>query len=249
LQAIPAIRSAFIPLADDGRDSRWSKPFSLIKADFEPWLSFYAGYCDSRLFLAGSSVETALVPDYPVQALFSLRALDARLLHEPLVQIDAPVEYFDASRAPRAGRVAARSESLARAADAMHRSQLRRAVERGRDMGNALHEALLGNGLSNLIGAWEKRHGRKPNPHELHLMLTTGRAEPVKQAPPVVEAQAPARPAPPATRPAAAAASAYQETATSTEGDAPAARSKWWYLFHAAGLVAAGAMLYILAAA
>jgi hypothetical protein len=181
LQAVPAMRSALIPL-NAGEDANWSKPFSLLKADFEPWLSYYTGYRNSLLFLpaAGPIRRDAEALDYPVRALLELKKVDVRLIFEPPVQIDAPVEYFDATRAPGAGRDRGLAESLARAAEAMHRGQLRRAQERGLEMGNHLHEALLGDGLSNLIHAWEKVWQRKPTPHELHLMLTTGRTEPVK---------------------------------------------------------------------
>jgi hypothetical protein len=192
LQAVPAMRSALIPL-DAGEEANWSKPFSLLKADFEPWLSYYTGYRNSRLFLqaAGPIRRDPKALDYPVRALLELKKVDVRLIFEPPVQIDAPVAYFDAAHAPGAGRDRGLAESLARAAEAMHRGQLRRAQERGLEMGNHLHEALLGDGLSNLIHAWEKVWERKPTPHELHLMLTTGRTEPVK-TPAAADVRAPA---------------------------------------------------------
>ena len=180
LQGIPAIRSALIPTdSEEG----WSKPFSLIKADFEPWQSYYAGYLASRLFLQSSPGRAkAPVPDFPVRALFELKNADLRLLLEPLVQINGPVEYFDAGKAGETGHAPALAASLARASEATHRNQLKHARERGCAMGNALHEALLGEGMANLISAWEKRFQRKPTPHELHLMLTAGRAIPVQVA-------------------------------------------------------------------
>lgn len=184
LQAIPALRSALIPLDETSSGESWSKPFSLIKADFEPWLSFYSGYRSSRLFLERPSRgEDTPVLDFAIRALIDLKRFDSRLIIEPLVQIDGPVEYFDAERAPRPEQNQALSQSLARASEAMHRGQLRRAVERGRQMGDELHEALLGDGLANLIRAWEKAHQRKPSVQELHIMLTNGRTNPLQPSP------------------------------------------------------------------
>lgn len=262
LQAVPAIRSGLIPL-HDAEEASWSKPFSLVKADFEPWLSYYAGYRSSRLFLGKSSSAQPEL-DYPVRAFLELKKLDRALIVEPPVQIDGPVEYFDASRAPRAAHDRGISESLARAAEAMHRSQLRRAHERGRDMGNQLHDALLGDGLSNLIRAWEKAYGRKPSPHELHIMLTTGRTAPVKSPEPLVAptpAAAPTRaavhprPAPaPAPMPRPAAASTRPETpaqeqvlfSPAVETTSLLARPGVRYLLHLAGAAGAAGLAYVM---
>lgn len=201
LQAIPAMRSALIALApDDG--ASWSKPFTLTKADFEPWLAFYAGYCHSRLFLHGRKTADGKPElDYPLRALLQLRRLDPRLIVDPPVQIDGPVAYFDAARAGGNQRDPGLAATLARAAEAMHRSQLKRAFETGSEMGNHLHDALLGEGLAHLIRAWEQAYQRKPTPHELHIMLTTGRTTPV----PVPVAAAAASPAAAALAPTQAA--------------------------------------------
>jgi len=257
LQAVPAMRSALIPLEEDEAEG-WSKPFSLLKADFEPWTSYHAGYCSSRLFLGSATGEAGrLELDYPLQALLALRKLDPALILEPLVQIEGPVEYFDAARASQAHRDRSLAESLARAAEAMHRNQLRRAREWGVDLGNRLHDALLGDGLSNLIRAWEKAHGRKPSPHELHIMLTTGRIDPIKAAEPVVPAmRTPARPQP---APVPAAAVAIDPVSPKRTEPLPSARpahhsptspeprgSCWYYLIHLAGAAGMGALIYLL---
>lgn len=264
LQAVPAMRSALIPLEDD-EGGNWSKPFSLVKADFEPWLSYYAGYCNSRLFLGPvSGEEGRRALDYPVRALLALRKLDPALILEPLVQIEGPVEYFDVSRVPRAKWDGGLTQSLARAAEAMHRNQLRRAGECGLELGNQLHDALLGEGMSNLIRTWEKVHARKPSPHELHLMLTTGRVEPVKTPEPVVPvSQVPVRrqPAPvpaaspfvtPVPVPQASEARMEQQAASSRRPELRPSRpdestgSYWRYLIHLAGAAGMGALIYLL---
>lgn len=243
LQAIPAMRSALIALAVD-EGASWSKPFTLTKADFEPWLAFYAGYCNSRLFLHGRKAADGKPElDYPLRALLQLRRLDPRLIVDPPVQIDGPVTYFDAARAGGNQRDPGLAASLARAAEAMHRSQLKRAFETGSEMGNALHDALLGEGLAHLIRAWELAYQRKPTPHELHIMLTTGRTTPVPvpvPAPPAspavaAPAQAPVQAAKPAavpasrpprdslaTTPAAAAQQAVPEKPATQRAQAPA---------------------------
>lgn len=275
LQAIPAIRSGLIPLDEANEYDVWSKPFSLVKADFEPWLSFYTGYLGSRLFLNAPKRGQDGPPelDFPIRALLDLKKVDPRLIIEPPVQIDGPVEFFDAERAPHAERGAALAQSLARASDAMHKSQLRRAVERGRDMGNLLHDALLGDGVTNLIRAWERVYQRKPSVHELHVMLTTGRTAPV-QPRPAAPAAAEVNPVPPVPRstraaaPAAAtgsalhapgamprspvAAPATTEPPKAVEAVPFAAKepehSLLWYLAHATGLTCAGALIYLLLA-
>lgn len=176
VNAIPEIRSALIPLDDaDG----WSKPFSLAKADMEPWLSFFKGYRQSRLFMSQAAYDTdnpdAATIDYPVRALLELKNADARIITEPPVQINGQVEYFDTDGTLNAGYDASQFRALLRAAVLTHDKQLKLAEEKGRAMGDALYEALMGEGHSNLIGAWEKVFHRKPNIDELHQMLTAGR--------------------------------------------------------------------------
>jgi len=176
VNAIPDIRSALVPLDDE---DGWSKPFSLAKADLEPWLSYFKGYRQSRLFLA-HAVHDAANPDaasidYPVRALLELRRADARIITEPPVQINGQVDYFDTEAALAAGNDPGEFRVLLRGAILNHDKQLKLAEEKGREMGDALHEALMGEGHANLIGAWEKVFKRKPNIDELHQMLTSGR--------------------------------------------------------------------------
>jgi hypothetical protein len=176
VNAIPEIRSALIPL--DNADG-WSKPFSLSKADMEPWLSFFRGYRQSRLFM-NQAVSDATNPDaatidYPVRALLELKNADVRIITEPPVQINGQVEYFDTDGALNAGYDASEFRALLRGAVLTHDKQLKLAEEKGRAMGDALYDALMGEGHSNLIGAWEKVFHRKPNIDELHQMLTAGR--------------------------------------------------------------------------
>lgn len=267
LQMVPAMRSALIPLDADESEA-WSKPFSLVKADFEPWSSYYAGYRSSRLFLQAEAGQNGVAMlDYPVRALLELKRVDARFIIEPPVQIDAPVEYFDATRAPGTERNAGLDMSLTRAAEAMHRSQLRRAHERGREMGNDLYTALLGNGLSNLIAAWERSLHRKPTPHELHLMLTTGRAVPVGMSvpeprSPVVSGPAMRAPVRAKVPPAIVGESMRREDAPSVNvpeterhvtresrispsSSTEHSRSNLWYLLHLAGAVGAAGLFYL----
>ncbi len=278
LQAIPAMRSALVPV-DEEEAAGWSKPFSLVKAQFEPWLSYYTGYCSSRLFIRGARTETGHPAiDFPVRALLNLRGIDPLLIIEPPVCIDGPVEYFDASRAPRARRDRGVDTSLARAADAMHRGQLRRACERGQALGNQLHDALLGDGLANLIRAWEKAYRRKPNAHELHLMLTTGRTAPVWQSKPAAPSISPISPKLPIAdrmQPRAVSFPVIAPTGVAevapdlarvmptvmTAADRPSSGNSeplftqpshpgwhWHYLTHLAGAAGLGALIYILIA-
>ena len=174
--AIPDVRSALIPL--DEPDS-WSKPFSLAKADMEPWFSYFKGYRQSRLFLNqavhDSDNPDAASIDYPVRALLELKSADPRIITEPPVQINGQVEYFDTDGILTAGQDAGELRALLRAAVLAHDKQLKQAEEKGRAMGDALYEALMGEGHSNLIGAWEKVFQRKPNVDELHHLLTSGR--------------------------------------------------------------------------
>lgn len=168
LCSVPDMRSALIPFEEGEDDSGWSKPFSLPMADMEPWLSFLRGYRQSCLFSESGAAGSGQRVDAAVQALFELKGIDIRLILEPAVRINGPVEYFDDADA---------DSSAAGMRDA-HRGQLARAVEKGRAMGDRLHDALLGEGYANLVLAWEKVHNRKPSVSELHFMLTTGRIKP-----------------------------------------------------------------------
>ncbi|MEC4719638.1 hypothetical protein RY831_10800 [Noviherbaspirillum sp. CPCC 100848] len=179
---IPRIRSALIPLDETSEADSWSKPLSLKKADIEPFASFFRGYCRSRLFLEPVSLRAgqidsseALQLDFPVRALFELRGFDAKFIFDPPVQIDAQIEFHDLEEDLRECRDHARMRLLIEMAESMHDKQLEQAVARGREMGDALHDALMGEGHVNLIRAWERVHQRKPTIQELHLMLTTGR--------------------------------------------------------------------------
>lgn len=179
---IPRIRSALIPLDETSEADSWSKPLSLKKADIEPFASFFRGYCRSRLFLEPVSLRAgqidsseALQLDFPVRALFELRGFDAKFIFDPPVQIDAQIEFHDLEDDLRECRDHARMRLLIEMAESMHDKQLEQAVARGREMGDALHDALMGEGHVNLIRAWERVHQRKPTIQELHLMLTTGR--------------------------------------------------------------------------
>jgi len=175
LQRIPDMRSALIPF--DESDEGWSKPFSLAKADIEPWLSYYRGYRLSRLFLDSSAPggATAADLDYPVRALLDLRQISASLIIEPPVQINGPVEYIDLEDvvAGNLDQVQLRRKLVD--AERAHGELLKFAADKGREMGDLLHEALMGEGHVNLIAAWQKVHRRKPTVEELHRMLTTGR--------------------------------------------------------------------------
>lgn len=181
---IPEIRSALIPLDDGADDEEWSKPFSLAKADMEPWLSFYKGYKQSRLFLENSSTRNTTgdeqiwpTPDYAVRAILELKQVITKLIAEPPVQINRQVEYFDLEGELKLNREPMRVKALLKSAASIHDAELRRAVEKGKEMGNLLHDALLGEGHGNLIKAWTKVFNRKPTIDELHLMLTTGRVK------------------------------------------------------------------------
>lgn len=183
LHRIPEMRSALIPFGDEAGAEEWSKPFSLAKADMEPWLSFYKGYKQSRLFIEGlpapgvSDADRWPAPDYAVRALLDLKKLPPKLLAEPPVQINRQVEYFDLEGELKINSDPARVRALLISAANVHDAELRRAVEKGRDMGNQLHDALLGEGHGNLISAWVKVFKRKPTVEELHFMLSTGRVK------------------------------------------------------------------------
>lgn len=174
---IPDMRSALIPLDEQAEGSEWSKPFSLCKADMEPWLSFYRGYRESRLFLGNASADQldASQLDFPVRALLELKQAGANIILQPPVQINGLVEYHDLEGELNACRDQVLAKALFKVANEVHQNHLRKAVERGRAMGNLLHDALMGEGHANLIRAWEKVYQRKPTVDELHQMLTTGR--------------------------------------------------------------------------
>lgn len=194
LHRIPGMRSALIPFEDGANAEEWSKPFSLAKADIEPWVSFYKGYKQSRLFLEGQpDPERWPAPDHAVRALLELRQIPPKLIAEPPVQINRQVEYFDLEGELQANRDPARVRALLISAANVHEAELRKAADIGREMGNQLHDALLGDGHCNLISAWTRSFKRKPTIEELHLMLTTGR----------VKVSSERKPAQPATLPAA----------------------------------------------
>ena len=186
IHRVPNIRSALIPLEDDLNVEGWSKPFSLCKAaNIEPWLSFYKGYQQSRLFIGVSSAargdrseeQPTWQLDFPVRALLELKQVSATLILEPPVQIDGQVEYPDVEDELRNCRDPMRIRSLLKYIDDTHNAQLRMAVERGNEMGNCLHDALMGEGHVNLIKAWTKVYKRNPTVDELHRLLTTGRVK------------------------------------------------------------------------
>ena len=202
LHRIPEIRSALVPIDQTAEGSEWSRPFSLFKADIEPWLSFMRGYNASRLFLdtslaaAGTPVEARNESqiDYPVRALLELKRVPIRIIVEPPVQINRQVEYQDLEAELRASRDHIASATLLKMARETHEKQLAKAVEQGRLLGDRLHDALMGEGHVNLIGAWERTHQRKPSIEELHLMLTTGRVRAEQRRPATVRAAPPSIP-------------------------------------------------------
>lgn len=173
IRSIPDMRSALIPLDEKSEGVGWSKPFSLSKADLEPWLSFLRGYRQSRLFPdadrnADGQSESQL--DIVIQAFLELKRLDPKVILEPAVQINRPVEYFDT--------VEASTTSPPGIGRDVNAGQLAKAAAKGREMGNRLYDALLGEGYINLTKAWEDAHQRKPTVNELHLLLSSGRAKP-----------------------------------------------------------------------
>lgn len=181
---IPDMRSALIPVEDGVDSDEWSKPFSLAKADMEPWLSFYKGYKQSRLFLETTSAQRSAsgdecwpTPDFAVRAILELKQISIKIIAEPPVQINRQVAYFDLEGELQVNRDPTRVRALLVSAANVHDAELRKAVEKGRDMGNMLHDALLGEGHRNLITAWTRVFNRKPSIEELHLMLTTGRVK------------------------------------------------------------------------
>lgn len=191
IHAIPEMRSALIHLDEEAHVEKWSKPFSLAKADMEPWLSFYKGYKQSRLFIETSATkqsegdgEACPEPDFAVRALLQLKQADSRIIFEPPVRISGQVVYFDVEGELETSRDPARLKALLRSAAKVHDAELRKAVEKGREMGNMLYDALMGEGHAHLINAWIEVFDRKPNIQELHLMLTTGRVKVLEQKTP-----------------------------------------------------------------
>ncbi len=182
VRALPEMRSALVALsaAEDG--ITWSSPFSLPKADLEPWLSYLAGYKKSSLFASparsvdaqagGLPIAPQLQPE--VQALLKLRKVDPRLILEPPVQISGPVEYLDLIAELKACRDPRHAQELAKVANEIHDNLLAQALEKGREMGEHLYHALLGPDFTNLAKEWQKIHQRKPSIDELCYMLTTG---------------------------------------------------------------------------
>jgi hypothetical protein len=170
---IPRMRSALIPLDEEKEGAEWSKPFSLLKADIEPFASFFSGYRQSRLFMDGGDAEPQL--DFTVRALLDLKEVSHKIILDPPVQIDAQIEFHNLEEELRDCRDHVRARNLIKFAQNVHDKQLEQAVVRGREMGNALHDALMGEGHGNLIHAWTQKHKRKPTVQELHLLLTTGK--------------------------------------------------------------------------
>ncbi|HEY8606683.1 MAG TPA: hypothetical protein VIM12_06185 [Noviherbaspirillum sp.] len=219
---IPVMRSALMPLDEAAEGSDWSRPFALTKADIAPWTSYLEGYYQSRLFLepvsgagAASSRDASRL-DYAVRALLTLKGLPVRVITEPPVQINRQVEYHDLDAELRAGQGRLRADTQQKLAVEMHQKQLAKAVENGRQLGDALYEAMMGEGYGNLVHAWERAHGRKPTVDELHVMLSTGKVKPGRVSKPAavstdermrvppLPALSPERPSLPATPPARA---------------------------------------------
>ncbi|HJW57079.1 MAG TPA: hypothetical protein VJ577_17580 [Burkholderiaceae bacterium] len=182
VRRIPDIRSGLIPLDKANEDSQWSKAFSLSKADMEPWLSFYKGYQESRLFsgrehgnghgnLSGK-LESSL--DGEIRAILELKRISVKNILEPAVRINSQVEYLDLAAEIRGCSDPALASNLARIAGEVHETELAKAIDKGREMGNHLYQALTGSAHANLIMAWEKVYQRKPTQEEMHVMLTTG---------------------------------------------------------------------------
>lgn len=175
LCSIPEIRSALIPLDETLEGKQWSNPFSLVKAEMEPWAAYLQGYYASRLFpLSADSPGSQLSIDVAVQALLELKRIDPRFILEPVVQIDQPAEFLDLAAELQQCRDAVQARKLTAIANDVHEAQLVKAIEKGRELGDHLYHALLGEGFVNLIHAWERAYKRKPSVNELHHMLTNG---------------------------------------------------------------------------
>lgn len=186
LCSIPEIRSALIPLDEALEGEQWSKPFSLAKAEMEPWAAYLQGYYASRLFpLPADSPSSQLSMDVAVQALLELKRIDPRFILEPVVQIDQPAEFLDLAAELQQCRDPAQARRLTAIANDVHEAQLVKAIEKGRELGDHLYHALLGEGFVNLIHAWERVYKRKPSVNELHHMLTNGCVRIIPDAPSV----------------------------------------------------------------
>lgn len=184
LRSIPEIRSALIPLDIAVEGDQWSKPFALSKADVEPWISYLQGYYASRLFPGGGQ-SGQLKIDVAVQALLELKRADPRYILDPLVQINQPAEFLDLATELRNCSDRVQAKALTTVANDVHEAQLVKAIEKGRELGDHLYHALVGEGFSNLIRAWERVYKRKPTVNELHLMLTNGSVRVMPDAPSV----------------------------------------------------------------
>lgn len=182
LRSIPEIRSALIPIDIAVEGDQWSKPFLLSKADVEPWISYLQGYYASRLFPGGDQSELPTI-DVAVQALLQLKGVDPRYILQPIVQINQPAEFLDLATELRNCRDRVQAKALTTVANDVHEAQLVKAVEKGRELGDTLYHALVGEGFSNLIRAWERVYKRKPTINELHLMLTNGSVRVMPDAP------------------------------------------------------------------
>lgn len=110
-----------------------------------------------------------------MRALLDLKEVSHKIILDPPVQIDAQIEFHDLEEELRDCRDHIRVRNFIRFAQNVHDKQLEQAVIRGHEMGNALHDALMGEGHGNLIRAWTQKHKRKPTVQELHLLLTTGK--------------------------------------------------------------------------
>ena len=186
LCSIPEIRSALIPLDEALEGKQWSKPFSLVKAEMEPWAAYLQGYYVSRLFpLPADSPGSQLSIDVAVQALLELKRIDPRFILEPVVQIDQPAEFLDLADELQQCRDPAQVRRLTAIVNDVHEAQLVKAIEKGRELGDHLYHALLGEGFVNLIHAWERVYKRKPSVNELHHMLTNGSVRVIPDAPSV----------------------------------------------------------------
>lgn len=192
LFSIPEIRSALIPIDEALEGKQWSKPFSLVKAEMEPWASYLQGYYASRLFpLSADSQGGKLTIDVAVQALLELKRIDPRFILEPIVQIDQPAEFLDLAAELQQCRDRAQAQRLAAVANDAHEAQLVKAIEKGRELGDHLYHTLLGDGFVNLIAAWERVYKRKPSVNELHQMLTNGCVCPTPDMPSAVMRESP----------------------------------------------------------
>jgi hypothetical protein len=256
--------------------SDWSKPFSLLKADMEPWLSVLDGYNQSRLFLranpaprgANARLNDDSDLDHAVRALLELKGISTRLIIEPPVQINRQVEYQDPGSEPAHGRDA----MLDKRAQELHAKQLAQALEEGRQLGDSLYDAMMGEGFTSLIKAWERRHGGKPSVDDLHMLLSGSRIK-ADRRPPVAPLIPPEeRTAAPARREVVAPVAQHEvpalqvshkvrteagNTPVKTDGARPTRKDKreaeakpsqkiLWYLLHAtATACSAAAIVYL----